>query len=273
MNEAPRAPGPVPEALFDHILYTGLDRRLTIQLATWGHCQVDYRAGHALGILTPELATRPDLVSRCLLDTLFTNLFIYTGFGMVHATGLLRDDRVLLLMAPHGTGKSTTALHLVLAGYTLISDSMIYLSRHEDELLLAGFPVGRTTLRADVLAQFPRLVPLLEPEPVRGETKYALDLRDVDPTLVCEEALVPGDVTLMLLRRHGMAETHLVPASRDEIVRAVMHNSLYYDAADVWKQNLAVIGDLLDRSRFHELTIGTAPERIVSVVNGLWDRQ
>lgn len=270
VRPAPFDAGPPPENLFAVARYTGFGEWLSIQLGGWGHCQIDLAAGRAIAILVPELAARPERVSQGLLNTIFTNLIIDSGFGMLHCTGLLRDRRALLLMAPHNSGKSTTALHLVLAGYRLLSDSQVYVSPDSDELQLLGFPVGKVKLRADMVADFPRLQPLLTAEPVRDETKYSLDLRRLDPELVCTTTVTPETIDLCLLERHDRAETTLAPAGPSEVWAAIMANSIFYDTAEAWQRNLAQIERLVTRARTHHLTIGADPAAIVTAINTLF---
>lgn len=265
----PLAPGPPPENLFAITQYSGYGDWLSIHMGGWGHCQVDLAAGRAVAVLAPELAQRPELVSRGLLNTIFTNLVIGSGFGMLHCTGLLRDNRALLLMAPHNSGKSTTALRLVLAGYRLLSDSQIYVSPDSDELQLLGFPVGKVKLRRDMVGEFPELRPLLTAEPVRDETKYSVDLRGLDPELVCTTAVVPEAIGLCLLGLHDRLETTLAPAAPATVWEAVMANSLFYDTAEAWQRNLGQIERLVTRARAHHLTIGADPAGIVTTVNTL----
>ena len=269
VQPAPLSPGPAPDDLMRHIQYAGDGDWLAMQLGAWGHCQVELRAGRALAVLTPELAGQPELVSRCLLNTILTNLFIASGLGLLHATCLVRDERVLLLMAPHNAGKSTTALRLALAGYALMSDSMVYVSPKPDGIQLLGFPVGRVKLRADVLAEFPRLQPLFTPEPIRGETRHALDLRRLDPALVCSSAIQPTAVDLCLLERSESHETQLRPATRAAIMEAVMQSSLYFDTAAVWRRNLAALDKLVARARLHHLLVGSEAGGIVQAVETL----
>jgi hypothetical protein len=271
VRPAPSPLDPVPENLFNHIQYTGGDGWLAIQLGAWGHCQVDLPAGHALAVLSPELAAQPELVSRCLLNTLLNNLLTARGLSMLHATSLVQQSRVLLLIAPHGTGKSTTALRLALAGYPLMSDSQVYLSAQPGGLLLTGFPVGRVKLRRDMLPDFPSLYALLAPEEVRGETKFTLDLRRLDPALVCDTAVQPDRVELCLLTRHSGATTTLRPAARAEVLDVAMLNSLHYDRAEAWRPNVAGIERLVDMARSHHLAVGTDPQSLLDVVNGIQD--
>ena len=266
----PMAPGPLPDNLFDHIQYTGEAQWLMIGLSRWGHCHVDLARGQATAVLAPELAAQPDLVSLYLLNTVITNLFIARGYGMLHASCLYRQDRAVLLMAAHNSGKSTTALRLALAGYPLLCDSMIFLPPEGEELMLLGFPVGKVKLREDMVAWFPGIESLLATEEVREETKYSFDLRLLDQDLVYEAAACPAAVELCLLARGARKDTTLARASHADVMQAVMENSLFYDTAEIWQQNLGAIGRLVDRARWHHLIIGSDPQHLIATISSLW---
>jgi hypothetical protein len=268
----PPAPlDPLPENLFAHIHYMGAGQWLAIQLGAWGHCQVDLAGGRALAVLSTDLAARPELVSRCLLNTVFNNLLTAVGLAMLHATSLARGDRALLLMAPHGSGKSTAALRLSLAGFPLMSDSQVYLTDRGGALELTGFPVGRVKLRRDMRADFPELHPLLTPEEVRGETKFNLNLRQLNPALVQVMSIQPSVIDLCLLTRHDQPETLLTPAGRAEVLDAAMQNSLHYDGVEAWRGNIALIRRLIAAARCHHLVVGTDPAALVAAARQLWD--
>ena len=265
-------PGPPPENLFEHIQYTGGGGWLNLHFGLWGNCFVDLQAGLATAVITPQLATRPDLISRGLLNTLLNNFLTTHGFAMLHATGLVRDGRMLMLMAPHNSGKSTTALRLTLSGkFQLLSDSQIYVTTTDRGLQLTGFPVGRGKLRRDMLPHFPELHPLLTPEQVRDETKYVLDLRQLNPSLVCEHAVYPTHIDLCLLKRNGQPETSIQKATLEETWEAIMLNSLHYDNPDAWEENLRLIEPLVKRAGLYHLGIGTSEEGIVEAILGIED--
>jgi hypothetical protein len=266
----PDSPGPLPENLANQIQYTGYADWLAMHLGPWGHCQIDLAGKQALAVLAPELADKPALVSRYLLNTILTNFLIASGYGFLHTTGLLKDQRVLLLLATHNSGKSTLALQLALAGYHLLSDSMIFVGHQGPTFQLYGFPVGRIKLRSDMVADFPRLKSLLEKEPVRGEIKYTADLRQLDPTLVHETVVEPSEVYLCLLTRGNKPTTRLWPASRSEVVETVMGNSLFYDKAEVWKQNLANIRPVIEQARCYHLQAGSDTAGLVATIDELW---
>ena len=260
--------GAVPDDLMQQITYTGDKEWLMWQLNGWGQVHVDLATGQATAVITPELAQRLDLVAHCLLNTILLNFFIAQGFAMLHASCLVQKERALLLMAPHNTGKSTTALRLLWAGYQLVSDSMVFVVPDEERLV--GFPVGKIKLRADMVPQFPQLHPFLNTEAVRNETKYTLDLRQFDSALVRETAVTTQQLSLCLLARHEGQETLVTAVSPKQRQEAVIHNSLYYDTPQVWRRNLAQLELVLAKAAVHHLTIGTNPEKIVEAVASLW---
>ena len=270
----PLPAGESVEQVTDHVLYTGQGQWIAIHLGPWGHVFVDLGSGRATAIIAKELAARPDLFSLTVLNTVLLNFCLSNGFGMLHASCLWRDNRALLLMAPHNSGKSTTALRMVvLAGFSLVSDSMIHIvpeSNPAFDPLLAGFPVRRIKLRADMVESFPAFRSFVRPERVRDEIKYVLDLERVDPGYVQTGAVRPSAVTLCLLSRGAGDETSWQPASTGEVAGAVMANSLFYDTAEVWRDNLAAIDRLLARARCYHLSIGRDPDRLVAAVETLW---
>ena len=259
-----------PPDFLSAIQYTGHGRWLAMHLGRWGQCSIDLSRRRAVVIIVPELAAKPDLVSRTVLNTVLLNLLIGDGYGMLHATGLVRDDRLLLLLGTHNVGKSTTALHLAVAGHRIMSDSQIHVAAGDVPLRLLGFPVGLVHLRPDMVALFPPFGNDAGTRvEVRGETKLALDLRRVAPELVEPCGVSPARVDICRLRRGPDDRTRAEPASHSDVTEAVMRNSLYYDDAESWRRNLEPIQRLLERAHLHHLVIGTNPAGIVAGVDAL----
>jgi hypothetical protein len=265
--EPPHDPGELPGNLFDHILYAGEGQWISLQIGRWGHAHAALEAGKAAAVLAPSLAASPAAVSRYLLNTLLLNFLIASGLGFLHATGLERDGRVLLLMGGHNQGKSTTALRLTDAGFRLLGDSHVFVEGGA-ELTLYGFPVGRLRLRPDVLGTIGKMAEV-EDEPVRGELKHGFDLRRHRPDAVAERAITPRSVTLCLLSRGDSERTLVRPAPAATVLDQVMANSLYYDAAEAWGANLEHLATLLERSQCHEVQIGRDPEELVRRLGAL----
>jgi hypothetical protein len=263
-------PAPPPERLIDHVHYAGADDWLSIDLREWGHCLVDMKRGEAYATLSSTLAENPEQVCLVLINTILTNFITRHGYSMLHASALVRHENILLLQAPHGTGKSTTALRLLLHGYQLLSDSMVYLGESNSELWMGGFPVGRIKLRTDMLPLFPALAAEAQTEPVRNETKHRVDLTRIDSRLTRSQMMQVERVEYCLLERWGRAESKIEPLTEEELWPEIMVNSLHYDTSELWNENLHRIERLLHKANLHRLRIGTSETGIIETVNQLW---
>jgi hypothetical protein len=256
--------------LVDLLQYAGADEWLWIGLAGWGNCWVDLRRAEAHAVLASTLAEQPVQVCQLLLNTILTNLITRHSYSMLHASAMVREERLLLLQAPHGTGKTTTASWLMLNGYRLVSDSIVYVCERNGDLWLGGFPVGHLRLRADVLPLFPILAAEAEPEPVRDETKYRVGLDRVRPGLSHREMIRVRDIVYCLLERSEGSASSVESLTEDELWPAIMMNSLHYDTAALWRENLGRISLLLERSSLHRLRVGSSEAGILAAVDGLW---
>jgi hypothetical protein len=261
---------PPPERLIDLVHYAGADDWLSIDLREWGSCFVDMKRGEAHAVLSSSLAGKPQLVCQVLINTILNNFATRHGYSMLHASALVKEGHILVLQAPHGTGKSTTALRLLLNGYQLISDSQIYLAEHKGELWMGGFPIGRIKLRADMLPLFPVLAAGAQAEAVRNETKHRVDLMRVDPALTRSEMIKVDQVEFCFLERWDKSESQLELLSEDELWPEIMVNSLHYDTRELWNENLQRIDLLLRKANLHRLRIGTSEDQILKTVNQLW---
>lgn len=262
--------GPPPERLIDLVHYTGADDWLSIDLREWGNCFVDMKRSEAHAVLSSSLAQNSEQVCQLLLNTILNNFATRHGYSMLHASALVKDEHILLLQAPHGTGKSTTALRLLLHGYKLLSDSQVYLGDHDGALWMGGFPVGRVKLRADMLPLFPALAAEAKAEPVRNETKHRVDLMRVDPALTYREMIRIRRAEFCLLERWDKPESKIESLSEDELWPAIMANSLHYDTPKLWTENLRGIALMLQNSHLHRLRVGTSEDEIIKTVNQLW---
>jgi hypothetical protein len=264
------APASPPARLIDLVHYAGADGWLSIDLREWGHCFVDMDRGEAHAVLAQSLAEEPELVCLVLINTILTNFITRHGYSMLHASALVKGERLLLLQAPHGTGKSTTALRLLLNGYQLLSDSMVYIGERAGALWMGGYPIGRIKLRTDMLPLFPALAAMTQTEPVRNETKHRVDLRRVDPTLTRQEMIRIQHVEFCLLERWDKFESALEPLSEAELWPEIMVNSLHYDTPALWNENLRRVELMLRKANLHRLHIGTSEDEILRTVNELW---
>jgi hypothetical protein len=263
-------PVPPPERLVDLVHYEGADGWLSIDLRQWGNCFIDMKRAEAYAVLSSSLAENPEQVCQLLVNTILNNFATRHGYSMLHASALIKDAHILVLQAPHGTGKSTTTLRLLLKGYQLLSDSQIYLGERDGALWIGGFPVGRIKLRADMLPLFPALAPEAKEEPVRNETKHRVDLMRVHPSMTHREMIRIRRVEFCLLERWDKPESKIEPLSEDELWPEIMVNSLHYDTPELWNENLRRVDLMLRNAHLHRLRIGTSEDEIIRTVNQLW---
>jgi hypothetical protein len=263
-------PGAPPERLIDLVHYAGADDWLSVNLREWGQCFVDMKRGEAYAVLSASLAENSRLVCQVLLNTILNNFATRHGYSMLHASALVKDGQILVLQAPHGTGKSTTALRLLLNGYQLLSDSQIYLTERDGTLWMGGFPIGRIRLREDMLPLFPALAADAQTEPVRNETKHRVDLMRIAPALTRREMIEVQRVEFCLLERWDQTESKIEPLSEDEVWPEIMVNSLHYDTRELWNENLSHVDLMLRKAKLHRLRIGTSEAEIIKTVNQLW---
>jgi hypothetical protein len=264
------SPAPLPDRLVDLVRYTGVDNWLLMNLQPWGNCFVDMKHCEAYAVLSSFLAEHPELVCQVFVNTILNNFCTRHGYSMLHASALLKEGDILLLQAPHGTGKSTTALRLLLNGYQLLSDSQVYLAEREGDLWMGGFPVGRIKLRADMLPLFPAMAAAAKIEPVRNEIKHRVDLTRVDPASAIRQMIQVKRVEYCVLERWDRSESQIEPLSEDHLWPQIMLNSLHYDTPELWTENLRRVDLLLRRANLHRLRIGTSEEEILKTVNELW---
>jgi len=238
-----------------------------IQLGPWGSMYVDWAARTAFGSIAPALLSQPAIASRHALDTFMLVALLREPFGMLHASGLVKDGRVVLLVGPHGAGKSTTALHLIRAGYCLISDTLIFTRDVGGQMEIMGYAVGELKLTAEGRALFPELPAESGDLSIDGRRKPIFDLRALMPERIETGVLTPASIALCLVRRSEDASTKLQRIDEDIMLHQIIHDTSYLDEVEVMAQNLSVIDRLIRHSGNYVLELGRDPAEIVSAID------
>ena len=189
---------------------------------------------------------------------------------MLHASGVVSPDgrHLILMIAPHNTGKSTTALHLLRAGYSFLADGMALLRQHEQGFAVGGYPIGEVKLRDDVLSMFPEYTG--QSVQVREQRKTVVNLRLTHAELLVETVIKPQSVHLCFVERDGQAHTQLVTMSVAEALPWLTANTVYWDKVPQLALNSTTLQTLLRVANIYHITIGTNPVDIVNMVDKLW---
>jgi hypothetical protein len=171
------------------------------------------------------------------------------------------------MIAPHNTGKSTTALRLLRAGYHFLADGMALIRPDEAGLTVGGYPLGEVKLRDDVLALFPAYRG--RPVRVREQRKTVVDLRGVHPEQVVDSLLRPERIQLCFMGRGESTRTEVTGLSRAEALARLPANTVYWAEPAQLQPNSVALQALLDRAELYRLQIGSDEADLLATVDGL----
>ena len=167
--------------------------------------------GHAfaVGDLRANLNQAINLVNAC-----YAKSVLGRGHVLLHAAGVSRDGRAVVLAGRPGAGKSSAALHLVDAGFGFLSNDRVLARPEGGRVEVLGYP-KQPRVNPGTLLGHPRLSALLAPaeraelEAMDAATRWELERkRDVDldaiygkGTVVLEAAM--RALVLLRWRRDG----------------------------------------------------------------------
>lgn len=116
--------------------------------------------GHvfAVGDLRANLNQAINLVNAC-----YAKVVLGHGHVLLHAAGVSRDGRAVVLAGPPGAGKSSAALHLVDAGLRFVSNDRLLARVQDGRVEALGYP-KQPRVNPGTLVGHPRLSALLKPE-------------------------------------------------------------------------------------------------------------
>jgi HprK-related kinase B len=111
----------------------------------------------AAGDVRANLNQGINLVNNC-----YAKIVLRRGHSLLHASAVSREGRTAVLAGPPGAGKSTSALHLVEAGFHCLSNDRVLAKPMADMVEVLGYP-KQPRVNPGTLLGHPRLSSLLEP--------------------------------------------------------------------------------------------------------------
>jgi hypothetical protein len=259
---------PVPADLPERLTYAGVGEWITLSAGGWGHGFANLQTRQAVVFLSPALAAETRLVSRYFVDHYLLN-FILTEWAMLHASCVLDPSRqrLILMVAPHNTGKSTTALHLLRAGYIFLADGMALLRQQGQHFVVGGYPIGEVKLRDDVLSLFPNYSG--EAVKMREQRKTVINLRAVHPHQLAETLFTPSVIQLCFVERGETWQTQVASLSPTEVLPVLVANTVFWDEAARLAHNTTTLNALLQTANLYRLKIGAEVGDIVGKIDKL----
>jgi hypothetical protein len=257
-----------PADLAERLVYTGVGDWISLSAGAWGQAFANLRLRAAVLNLSPGLAADTRLVSRYFIDHYLLN-FILTEWAMLHASCVLdpAGQRLIVMIAPHNVGKSTTALRLLRAGFIFLADGMALLRREGTGFLVGGYPIGEVKLRDDVLSLFPDYMG--QAVRVREQRKTVIDLRAAHPEQLVDSLIEPRCIQLCFVERAPAARSRVTRLSPAEIIPVVAANTVYWDEPANLAHNSAILQGLIQTAELYRLEIGTEAEGVISALTKL----
>ncbi len=197
------------------------------------------------------------------------------GLYGLHAGGVCRDGRALLLPGTSGSGKSTLTLALARAGFGFLGDDTLFLSRGAQEppggaselpggIRILAFP-DEFDLTDQTVAFFPELASLLDASRPAGWRKRQVRAEELYGAPVVWEC---RPAALVFPRVSGERASVLTPLSPGEALLELAPNVLLTEARSS-QAHLDILAELVERSDCYRLATGTDLGGAVELLGGL----
>lgn len=250
---------PLGEVLYDDgadLLYIGYGPRLSV-LCEPGR---GVARAAAAGLQEEDLWS----LSHPLFTLPLVEILKRRGLYGLHAGGLCRDGRALLLPGTSGSGKSTLTLALARAGFGFLGDDTLFLAQRPGGVKILAFP-DEFDLTDQTVAFFPELAPLLDAARPSGWRKRQVRVEETYGARIvweCEPAL------LVFPRVAGVPESRLSPMEKDEALMELAPNVLLTEPASS-QAHFDTLAALVERSDCWRLETGTDLDGAVRLLEEL----
>jgi hypothetical protein len=187
------------------------------------------------------------------------------GLYGLHAGGVCRDGKALLLPGTSGAGKSTLTLALARAGFGFLGDDTLFLARRPGEgPRVLAFP-DECDLTEQTVALFPDLASELGgPRPAGWRKRQLRVERAYGAPVVWECA----PAVLVFPRVAGVRHSEIAPLSPGEALLELAPNVLLTEPRSS-QAHLDALAELVAASDCWRLATGTDLEEAVRIVGGL----
>lgn len=250
--ERPGSARPVYDPPLGEVLYDDAADRLYIAYGPRLRVLCEPAAGRsrasAAGMAEEDLWS----LSHPLFTLPLVELMKRRGLYGLHAGGVCRDGRALLLPGTSGSGKSTLTLALARAGFGVLGDDTLFLTRRSAGISILAFP-DEFDLTDQTVAFFPELAPLLDASRPAGWRKRQVRAEELYGAPVVWEC---RPAVLVFPRVSGERESALTPLSPGEALLELAPNVLLTEARSS-QAHLDVLAELVERSDCYRLATGT----------------
>ena len=204
------------------------------------------------------LATHP-LLTIALMETM-------KRFGRfpLHAAGLALGGKGVLVPGASGSGKSTTSVTLVRAGFDFLSDDTVFLTASPDGIWVAGFP-DEVDVTDNTVARTPELAHLVGAPLLPGREKHSFRVEEVfgiTPLAGCRPAVL---LAPQVVQGPG---TEVEPLSPSEALIGLLPNVLLTDPV-ASQAHLDMLAALVESVPCLKFLVGSDLDAAVACVTDL----
>jgi hypothetical protein len=186
------------------------------------------------------------------------------GLYNLHAAGLTRNGRGLLIAGTSGTGKSTLTLALMRAGFGFMGDDMVFIVKRPDGLRILGFH-DEIDLTDDTARMFPELHFLLDRPTRPGWPKRQLLAEDVYDVNIAREA---NPEVIIFPRVAHTQRTAITPISTGQAFMELMPSILLMEKRSS-QEHLNALSELARQCRSYRLDTGHDIDAIPDLLRSL----
>lgn len=256
------------------VSYYGNDSQVFIRMPKYALLEVDLTARRINGQVTANCLSAYGAFEDMLMIAL-APLYRRRGWFPLHAfAALAPNGQAVLITGAMGSGKTTTGLALLSAGWKLLSNDSPLLRLGEDGVEVLAYP-GRLSAFEDSLARFAGLRRFIEAEADRplSLSKGAKAEAMVKRVFRAEEAFVDpwaevGPVGGVFFPQvtPGLTESELIPVPPRQAMLQLLPQAIEGWDKALMAQNLQLLGKLVEQAPCYLLRLSPQVEQLPGLI-------
>lgn len=206
------------------------------------------------------------VISHMIFYPLWCQLMKEKGLYPLHAAGLVKDGRSILLPGRSGSGKSTLSLQLVRDGYGLLSDDTVFLKKSGCMIEAMSFP-EEINVKERTFELIPELrnIKNLTVNKLRQKSSFQID--ELYPDSFVDSA-IPSLIIFPQISDSN--ETTLQPVSRTEALTMVMCFALFFLDPSTTSKHFEMLSQLVKQAPCYNLSAGSDSDKMLPTINKLF---
>lgn len=278
LHKSALAPAPPPDippiSISDLVSYYGAQNSVIIRMPKYGLITLDLKNNRLSGAVTPNCLQVYGAFEDVLMISL-APLYRRRGWFPLHAfAALAPNGRVALITGQMGSGKTTTGLSLLNAGWKLLSNDSPLLTVRDGQIRVLAYP-GRLSAFDNSLARFENLKKFIPARPVPGPPDSPSPGSSQKRVFRAEEVF--ADPWATSGRAGGVFFPQIVQGlERSELVEVVAKEALLRlmpQAIEGWDkeaigQHMQLLGRLVEQVPCYTLRLSPAVEQLPQLIAG-----